>query len=107
MAGERSIMDIAQRSIFEGEIRKKLDEGKDNFRTASGEVVVVLEKIEAISPQPDSNVDEKGNGTVRFIGDGRFLVEGLSQIYSFEGYADVKDTHIESIAGLPLVIRRK
>jgi len=107
MAGERSIMDSVQSSIFAGEIRKKLEEGKDNFRTASGEAAVVLENIEGITPQLDSSVDEKGNGTVHFVVDGSFRVDGLSQMYSSDGYAIAKDSHIESIAGLPLVIRRK
>ncbi len=107
MAGERSFMDIAQRSIFEGEIRKKLEEGKGIFRTPSDEAVVVLENIEAVTAQRDSSVDEKENGTVHFVVDGSFRVDGLSQIYSSEGYATAKDSHIESIEGLPLVIRRK
>ena len=98
-------MDSTQSSIFADEIREKL--GKGNFRTPSGETIVELENIETITAQLDSRVDENGNGTIHFVGNGRFLVEGWSQMYTFEGDAIAKDSHVESIEGLPLVIRRK
>ena len=99
-------MNSVHSSIFSEQISDKLTSGKGNFRTQNGENDVVCEKIENITPQPESNVDEKGNGRVAFEGKGRFFVDGLSQICSFNGFAIAKDARIEKIECLPIVIRK-
>ena len=99
-------MEKVQSSIFAEEIHEKLENGR-NFRTVNDTDEIACEKMENITPQKDCNVDEKGNGIVHFTGTGRFLVEGFSQIYSFEGYAIAKDFQIEKIERLPIVIRKR
>ena len=101
-------MESVLKEKFQKAIKKELVKETKFFKSPNEEIVDV--EISCINVL--NECDEDGNGKIKFKGEGNFTIskaeiDRLTQTYTFEGYAIVKDFMFKAVYNPPIIIYKK